>query len=81
MLENIYNEYLNIIIICYLIYSLGGFYFMNSYIRGCKEYNSDPFNNSALKGFFMLVICGLFTQIILFYGIVSSIFDFFRKKD
>ena len=54
---------------------------MNSYIRGCKEYNSVPFNNSVLKGFFMLVICGLFTQIILFYGIVSSIFDFFRKKD
>lgn len=82
MLENISKqELITFGIVYYLIYSMGGFYFMNKYIRSCKEYNVVPFNNSVIKGFFMLVVCGLFTQIILLYGIVASIFDLFHKKD
>jgi hypothetical protein len=82
MLENITKEELIWFgAIYYLIYSAGGFYFMTKYVRGCREYNVVPFNNSVCKGFFMLMVCGLFTQITLLLGIVSAFFEFFRKKD
>jgi hypothetical protein len=82
MLQNIFTEdHIWYGIIYYFIYSIGGLYFMQRYICSCKDCNVIPFNSSVLKAFFMLVICGLFTQIIILYGVVAIIFDFFRKKD
>jgi hypothetical protein len=81
MFENVPNEILKTYFIAYYImHSIVGLYFMQDYIRKCKEGNIVPFNNSLFKGFFMLIFCGLFTKIILFIGIIATIFDIFRKK-
>ena len=53
---------------------------MITYVRNCKAANCPVFNNSILKGFFMLLVCGLFTKIVLFIGIISTFIDIFRKK-
>jgi hypothetical protein len=81
MLENVSKEtLLTYGAIYYLIYSIGGLYFMSDYVRRCRLENCLPFNNSVLKGFFMLIFCGLFTKLILLFGIISTFFDLFRKK-
>ena len=80
MLENIFTrDFIWYGIIYYTIYSLGGLYFMQNYIRSCKDCNVVPFNSSVLQAFFTLVVCGVFTQIIILCGVVAIIFDFFRK--
>ena len=82
MLENITKEeWIWFGVIYYIIYSVIGFHFMYKYIVGCRECNVVPFNNSVIKGFFMLMVCGLFTQIVLLMGTISAFFEFFRKKD
>lgn len=82
MLENITKEeWITFGIVYYILYSMGGLYFMSKYIRSCRECNVVPFNGSVLKGFSMLLICGLFTKIILLIGTIAAFLDFFRKKD
>jgi hypothetical protein len=82
MLENITKEELFWFGgIYYLFYSIGGLYFMIKYIHSCKAYNVAPFNNSVWKGFFMLMGCGLFTQVALLFGTISAFVDIFRQKD
>ena len=82
MLENITKEELITFgIVYYVLYSMGGLYFMSKYVRGCRECNAVPFNGSVLKGFFMLLVCGLFTKIILLIGTISAFLELFRKKD
>lgn len=82
MFENVSKEiFITYFIFYYLIYSIGGLYFMSDYIRKCRKADFPPFNNSLIKGFFMLIICGLFTQITLLLGLISTFFDLFRKKD
>jgi uncharacterized sodium:solute symporter family permease YidK len=82
MLENTSTEELIAYgIVYYILYSISGLCFMIKYVRGCRECNAVPFNGSVLKGFFMLLICGLFTKIILLIGTISAFVDFFRKKD
>jgi len=81
MFQNVSTENLTTyFIVYYIIHSMAGLYFMQDYIRKCKEGNFVPFNNSVFKGIFMLIFCGLFTKIILFIGIIATIFDIFRKK-
>lgn len=82
MLENITKEELIIFgIVYYFIYSVGGLYFMTKYIKECKVYNVVPFDNSIIKGFFMLIFCGFFTKLILLIGTLSTFVELFRKKD
>jgi hypothetical protein len=80
MLENISKETLTYCFIYYILYSFIGAYYMITYVRECKAANYPIFNNSIPKGFFMLIVCGLFTKIVLFIGIISTFIDIFKKK-
>lgn len=82
MLQNTSTtELVTYLIVYYLLYSAGGLYFMIDYIRRCNQNQILPFNNSIWKGFWMLSVCGLFTQIALVIGTISAFIDIFRKKN
>jgi hypothetical protein len=82
MLENTSKEELITFgLVYYVLYSLGGLYFLGKYVADCQRNGVFPFNESVLKGFFMLIICGFFTQIVLLIGTISAFLDFFRKKN
>jgi hypothetical protein len=64
----------------YIILSIGGYFFMRTYVRQCLVNRITPFNNSVVKMFFVSIVCGLVTTFVIIIGILLTIADFFKRN-
>lgn len=66
-------------IFIYIIYSIGGYFFICDYYNKCAANDVLPFNESLFKTILASLFLGGITTLIMIFSVISVIWDSFKN--